>query len=137
MNFEECLKQGSVKKLPVDRFRSKSLIKSGLEAIKTAKRIKLQEKTSKTILREIYEGFREYIEATGFLKGYKFLDHLSITYFLKDILKEKRIAYFFDRYRKIRNGINYYRNDLNLETVNELLTNIDLIRKKLEKHTKL
>jgi len=137
VNFEECLKQGSVKKLPKDRFRSKSLIKSGLEAIKTAKGIKLQEKTSKTILREIYEGFREYIEAIGFLKGYKFLDHLSITYFLKDILKEKRIAYFFDRYRKIRNGINYYGNDLNLETVNELLINIDSIIKNLENHTKL
>jgi len=75
----------------------------------------LTAKTSKTILRELYEGMREYCEAIGYLRGYKFLDHESIGLFLRDILKEDSLFKRFDRYRKLRNGINYYGEDVELE----------------------
>jgi hypothetical protein len=47
-------------------------------------------------LRELYEGMREYCEAIGYLRGYKFQDHESITYFLRDILKEQSISMKFE-----------------------------------------
>ena len=96
----------------------------------------LTQNTSKTILREFYEGLREYCEAIGYLKGYKFLDHGSIGFFLRDILKEQSLFKKFDRYRKLRNGINYYGNDIDLETVKEAASEIPVLVKGLEKYSK-
>lgn len=107
-NFDECLKEGKAKIVLVDKIRAKSLFKYAVIDIENALKIPLIENTLRTIFRELYEGLREYIEAIGFLKGYKFLDHISITCFLRDILNEGDISEKFDRYRKIRNRVNYY-----------------------------
>ncbi|MBD3361796.1 hypothetical protein GF358_03310 [Candidatus Woesearchaeota archaeon] len=107
-----------------NKTRAASLFKSSIQAIETAKEIPLNVKTSKTILRELYEGLREYCEAIGYQKGYKFLDHESIGFFLRDILKKQSLSKKFDRYRKLRNGINYYGKDIDIETVKEAATEI-------------
>jgi hypothetical protein len=131
MRFEDCLKFGKVKKTLVNTLRAKSLIKSSEQAIQTALIIPLKENYLKTIFRELYEGLREYIEAIGFVRGYKFLDHESITHFLEEILNEEDISKRFDRYRKLRNGINYYGNDIELETIQEAIERIPKIIWKL------
>jgi len=134
MNFETCLSLGNAKKTEKDVLRAKSLIKSSRQAIQTAKIIPFQETTLKTIFRELYEGLREYCEALGFICGYKFSDHESITYFLSDILKEKEISEKFDRYRKIRNGINYYGNEINKETIGDTFKEIPKMLSALKKY---
>jgi hypothetical protein len=136
MNFEFSLKSGKVKKVMPNKIRALSLFKSSIQAIETAKAIPLDTNTSKTILRELYEGLREYCEAIGYLKGYKFLDHESIGFFLRDILKEQSLFKKFDRYRKLRNGINYYGNDIEVETVKEAISEIPKLIKELESHSK-
>ena len=136
MNFENSLIDGKVKKIMPNKIRALSLFKSSIQAIETAKVIQLNSNTLKSILRELYEGLREYCEGIGYLKGYKFLDHESITYFLKDILKEQSVSAKFDRYRKLRNGINYYGEDINLETIKEAITEIPKLIKELEKYSK-
>jgi len=136
MNFELCLGNKKVKKVTPNKIRAASLFKSSTQAIETAKTISLDMDTSKTILRELYEGLREYCEAIGYLYGYKFLDHESIVYFLYDILKELSISKRFDRYRKLRNGINYYGEDINIETVKDAVFEIPRLIKELEKHLK-
>ena len=88
----------------------------------------------KSVFRETYEALRECCEAIGYLRGYKFLDHVSITYFLQDILNEDNISKKFDRYRKIRNGINYYGEDVNIETVKEALMEVSQMIKDLDKY---
>ena len=135
MNFNDFLKEGFVKKVEINTLRARSLIKSSKQAVETATQIPLTETTLKTILRELYEGLRGYCEAIGFLKGYKFLNHESITCFLEDILNEKLISSKFDRYRKLRNGVNYYGNDVSEETIKVALKEIPKIIKSLEKHT--
>ncbi len=137
MNFENSIKEGYVKIISKNSIRSKSLIKSSKQAIDTAKKIPLNETTSKTIFRELYEGLREFCEAVGYERGYKFLSHESITYFLSDILNEKDISRIFERYRKLRNGINYYGDDINVLTVKEAINNIQLMIKQLGKHTQV
>ena len=117
MNFETSLIEGKAKKVEPNKLRASSLFKSSIQAIETAKAIQLNQNALKSILRELYEGLREYCEAIGYLNGYKFLDHESITYFLKDVLKEKSASVKFDRYRRLRNGINYYGEDIDIETV--------------------
>jgi len=136
MNFDTCLKEGNAKKVPVNKALTKSLITSSKQAIETAKSISLIESSMKSILRELYEGLREYCEAIILLQGYKILDHISITYFLKDILKEDKLSERFDRFRKLRNGVNYYGNDLNKATVEDALKEVPKIIKELEKYAK-
>jgi len=134
MDFDTCLKLGKVKKIPINKIRAKSMVRFHEQAIKTASGIQLDEMSSKTIFRELYEGLREFIEAIGYLKGYKFLDHVSITYFLQDILKEETISKKFDRFRKLRNGINYYGENIDISTVKEAKIRIPEIIKHLNTH---
>lgn len=124
MSFKVSLLKGKAKKVKVDKIRAKSIFESSFQAIKTAKLIPLNSLTSKSILRELYEGLREYCEALGYINGYKFLDHESIGFFLKDFLKEEELYKKFDRYRKLRNGINYYGESIDVETVKEALIQI-------------
>ncbi len=134
MNFEQNIREGYAKKTPVNTLRAKSLIKSSKEAIATAKSIAIEDEKLKTIFREMYEGLREYCDALGYQRGYKFLSHEAITYFLSDILHEGAIAIKFDRLRKIRNGINYYGESVAKETVEETLKEVPEIINKLKKN---
>ncbi|MDD5133656.1 MAG: hypothetical protein PHD81_00735 [Candidatus Nanoarchaeia archaeon] len=136
MNFENSLIEGKAKKVIINKQRALSFFKSSMQAIETAKLIQLDKNSSKSILRELYEGLREYCEAIGYSKGYKFLDHESITYFLRDILNEQDIYKKFDRYRKLRNGINYYGEEIDIETVKEAIIEIPNLVKELEKYSK-
>ena len=136
MNFENSLANGKAKKVVSPKMRASSIFKSSIQAIETAKIIPLNQNTLKSILRELYEGLREYCEAIGYLRGYKFLDHESIGYFLRDILKEQSVFMKFDRYRKLRNGINYYGEDVDIETVKEAIIEIPELIKELEKFSK-
>ena len=136
MNFENSLNDGKAKKVMSNSIRALSLFKSSIQAIETAKVIQLNPNTLKSVLRELYEGLREYCEAIGYLRGYKFLDHESIGYFLRDILKEQSVSMKFDRYRRLRNGINYYGEDINVETVKEAIIEIPELVKKLKKYSK-
>lgn len=135
MDFDMSLNEGKAKRIMSNKIRAASLFKSSVQAVETANLIPLNVNTSKTILRELYEGLREYCEAIGLLQGYKFLDHESITYFIRDILKEP-IYKKFDRYRKLRNGINYYGEDIDVETVKEAIEDIPALINKLEKYRK-
>jgi len=137
VNFENSLIEGKAKKVMPNKIRALSLLKSSIQAIDTAKIIQLNPAALKTILRELYEGLREYCEAIGYLNGYKFLDHESITYFLRDILKEQPISVKFDRYRRLRNGINYYGEDIDIETVREAVIEIPKLVKEIEKYSKI
>jgi len=136
MNFEFSLNSGKAKKVMPNKIRASSLFRSSIQAIETAKEIPLTINTSKTILRELYEGLREYCEAIGYLNGYKFLDHESIGFFLRDILKAQSLFKKFDRYRKLRNGINYYGDNIDIETVREAVFEIPILVKELEKYSK-
>lgn len=133
MNFESSLMKGKAKKVKPNKIIASSLFKSSIQAIETAKSIRLNSDTSKSIFRELYEGLREYCEAIGYQEGVKFLDHESIGFFLRDVLNEKSLFKKFDRYRKLRNGINYYGEDIDIETVKEAIVEIPILIKELEK----
>ena len=136
MNFGNSLADGKAKKVVPNKIRALSIFKSSIQAIETAKMIPVKQNTLKSILRELYVGLREYCEAIGYLRGYKFLDHESIGYFLRDVLKEQSVSMKFDRYRRLRNGINYYGEDIDIETVKEAIIEIPRIIKELEKFSK-
>lgn len=132
-NLENSVKNKKARNIPKNTIRAKGLILSSQEAIKNAKDIQLNEGKQKTILRELYEGLRQFCEAIGYIRGYQFFDHESITFFIDEILKEHSLAIKFDRYRKLRKGINYYGNELALETAKEALIEIPKMINELKK----
>ena len=132
--FQNSINEGYAKIIIPDRIRAKGLLASADEAIYSAGKIPFEKTTLKSIIRELYEGLRQYCEAIGYLKGYKFLSHEVITFFIEDILNETQIAPRFDRYRKMRNGINYYGDEVRPETVKEALVEIPKLALQLKKH---
>ncbi len=119
-----------------DIIRAKSLLKSAQETIEAVKKIPIEQTTLKTILRELYEGLRQYCEALGYSRGYQFQSHEVITIFLQEHLNEPTIAARFDRYRKLRNGINYYGDEIAPQTVNDAIEEIPKLLNLLKKHLK-
>ena len=136
MNFKDSIKKGYVKKINPDLIRYKGLIKNANRAVQSAQNMEINNTTSNSVLRELYEGLREYCEAMGYKKGYKFLSHQSITFFLSDYLDEKSLSVKFDRYRKLRNSINYYGNEISIESVKEALIEIPELIKKIRQFSK-
>ena len=134
MNFEYNLKEGKVKMVLPNKLRAMSFFKSSAQAIEIVKSIPLNSTSAKTVFRELYEGLREYCGAIGYLNGYKFIDHESIGFFLRDVLNEPQLYKKFDRYRKLRNGINYYGENINIETVKEALLEVPVLIKELGKY---
>src|SRR3989338_10554661 len=111
---------------------AKSLIKTADNALLSAKELQMIERNYNSILRELYEALRQYCEAIGYLYGYKFESHEVITYFLKEKLNRENISLVFEKYRKIRNGVNYYGRDIPKETVEKALIEIPETIKQLE-----
>ena len=134
MLFEKSIRDGYARKVEIDSIRSKSLIKSADDTLIAVKEFGLNEYNYNSILRELYESLRQYCEAIGYKNGYKFLSHEVITYFIKEILKEEEISVKFDRYRQLRNGINYYGKSVAKETVEKAKKEIPEIIKKLKQY---
>ena len=86
---------------------TKSLNKMSDGHIKAIKKLEVTETTSATVMTTYYEALREIIEAITSKKGFKVYSHEAFTYFLKEN-GEDIISLKFDRFRKIRNNINYY-----------------------------
>lgn len=69
------------------------------------------------------------LEAIASINGYKIYSHEAFTYFLIEE-DEKLLADKFDKFRKIRNGIVYYRKNISVEEVKEIIVDIfELIEK--------
>ena len=134
MNFEDFTRRGVVRKATSDAGLAKSLITGSSNVLISIKELSLNDTNSTVLMRELYESLRQICEAISVYKGYKIYSHEAITSFLIDILDEKIIAESFDRYRKIRNSINYYGESISLEEVKKALIQIpnliDTLKKK-------
>lgn len=125
MKFKQSIEEGFVLEITSNISRARNLKKQSALALATAKQIPLTQTTASSIFRELYEGIRQYAEALGYEQGYKFQSHESIGYFIEDILENPKLGRLFNRWRKIRNGLNYYGDDVSVETVSEALKSLD------------
>ncbi|MBI4164007.1 MAG: hypothetical protein HY512_04035 [Candidatus Aenigmarchaeota archaeon] len=116
MRFQDFIERGTVRKGERDIQLAKSLIKMSENQIKSMQSLGLTDVTASTIMATYYEALREIVEAICAKSGYKVYSHEAFTYFLKE-LGEDVIAEKFDRFRKIRNGINYYGKQIDKESV--------------------
>lgn len=131
MRFQDFIDQQKARQAAPDIQLVKSLIKMSDSHIETIKQIELTEITAATIMTTYYEALRELVEAITAKNGYKVYSHEAFTYFFKE-LGEEWIASKFDRFRKIRNNINYYGKPIDKNSAESNITEIEKIIKELK-----
>jgi hypothetical protein len=133
MSLPDLIREGIVKEIPQNNARAKSLLAQSAQTMSFILKLGLTDQTAIVIFRELYESLRQAIEAIGYRKGYKFENHESLQVFILEVLDNKSLANDFNRYRKIRNGINYYGDVVSVETTAKAIEDIPRYIKEISK----
>lgn len=120
MDWKECNNKKLVKRISIDINLIDSLKGSSEKKLESANRLNLDETTATSIISLCYESLRELLEALSIKNGFKIYNHECYCAFLNEIIKEENFAALFDKFRKIRNGINYYGKDLSSDDAQNL-----------------
>lgn len=131
MKFQDFVDSQKVRKGSPDIQLAKSLIKISDNHIKSLQQLEITEITSSTIMMTCYEALREIVEAVAIKEGYKVYSHEAFTFFLKE-KGEELVSSKFDRFRKIRNNINYYGQSIEASSVKENKNEIEKIINELK-----
>ena len=131
MDWKECQDNELVKEAKKDENLISSLIKSSSRKFESNKRLKLDETTSGTKISIIYDSLREILETIAIKKGFKIYNHECYCSFLDESCKEKSFSDKFNRFRKIRNSINYYGEDVSVEESKQIIQEIIELREEL------
>jgi len=118
MRFEDFIEKGLVRKTSKDKSLVRALLQNSKKDIEFLNGLKINEKSVRKIMTNFYDVLRSVLEAVSVIKGYKIYSHEAYIYFLKEI-KENLLAIKFDRFRRIRNSINYYGKDISIEETKE------------------
>jgi len=106
--FKEYLNENKVKKGSLNPAEARSLFAQAHDRIEDVAHLPLTEKNASFRFEDAYEALREVIQAFMAQQGYKPYSHEAIIAFAKEekLLSEREII-TLDRYREIRNDINY------------------------------
>ena len=132
MDFQFFINSKRVIKGEKDIQKAKALIKMSKKNLSSIKEVPFNDNTASIILVMSYESLRQILEAMTLLNGYKVFSHEAYTYYLVN-LNELAISNKFDRYRKLRNGINYYGKPVTLDVARNSLEDIEILVKQLIK----
>lgn len=133
MDWKECKDRRFVKEISSDQSLIKSLINSSNKKLESNKRLELDETTSSTKVSIAYESLREILEALAIQKGFKIYNHECFCSFLNEICGDKFSSREFDKFRRIRNKVNYYGEDISFEEAKMLISEINILRENLLK----
>jgi len=131
MRFQDFIDEQKARKASPDKQLAKSLAKMSDRHIEVIKKLELTETSASTVMTTYYESLREIIEAIAAMRGYKVYSHEAFTYFLKEI-GETSMSDKFDRFRKIRNGINYYGKQIDKASAESSIRDIEEMITKLK-----
>jgi len=126
MTFQDFIKKGNVRQSTSDPALVQSLLLTAENDLLFLEPLEINQTSTRKIMSNYYDILRSIIEAIAAKEGYKVYSHEAFTDYLKEknetILSEK-----FDRYRKIRNNINYYGKNISVEEVKEYKEDIKLM----------
>ncbi len=136
MDLRGCKKNGFVKEVKKDSNLIRSLLKSSSQKLYSQSLMPLEGTTASSKISLAYDSLRELLEALAIAKGFKIYNHECYTSFLNEIMDEKELATEYDKYRKIRNGINYYGKEIStgeaILTLKEMEALIEKMKKKFK-----
>ena len=131
MKFQDFINEQKVRKGSPDVQLTRALVKMSDNHIHSIRELGVTEITSATIMVTYYEALREIVEAIAVIEGYKVYSHEAFAFFLKE-KGEELISSKFDRFRKIRNNINYYGKSIDINSAKENKQEIEKIIKELK-----
>jgi len=106
--IELWLKVKAIRNRQKDIEKIKSMIKSAEINAQVVKKIRIDENTATLIFREIYESIRQLGDAKWWILGYEPLNHEVSMEVLREFeIKDKIKLNSLERFKKIRNDINY------------------------------
>ena len=132
MKWQDFIDERKVKRTNKDVSKIKSLIKMSDNLIISLSRMKIDYINSSMILSNYYEALRQIVESISILHGFIVYSHEAFTSFLSEVLHDNILAKKFDRFRKMRNGVNYYGKNIDLETAKDAADEIPLLIKRLK-----
>ena len=118
MKFEDFITLKKVKVVSKDLSLIKSLIATSKIDLKFLSRLTIDDVSARKIMCNYYDVLRSVLEAMALVEGYKVYSHEAFTYLLKE-RGEDTISLKFDKFRKIRNNINYLGENISVEEVKE------------------
>jgi len=106
--FNQFIKENKVLKVSPDPSESRSLMQQAMERLSDLKQLPINERNASFRFESAYEAMREALQAFLAAEGFKPYSHESILSFAmeKRLLSEAKIMQA-DRFREIRNDINY------------------------------
>ena len=133
LRFKDFVSSGKVRKAKLDVSLVKALLATAEKDLVFLESLDVTEFSARKIMSGYYDVLRSLLEAIAHNDGYKVYSHEAFTYFLiekgNDVMAKK-----FDRFRKIRNGINYYGEDISVEEVRELVLKMKRMIQDLKKN---
>ncbi len=132
MDLDDCFRKELIKKTRVDKNLINSLIEMSNINENTVKTSNINEINVSSYVSLAYDSLREILEAICISKGYKILSHFCIGELLRSLLKDFDYNEF-DRFRYIRNSINYYGTKVDFEQGKSIINKIFSIKNKLVK----
>ncbi|HII17117.1 TPA: hypothetical protein HA361_04340 [Candidatus Woesearchaeota archaeon] len=118
MSLDQFERKLGVKKAEKDPALIASLIKTAKKDMEFLATIEVNDLSARKVMGNYYDALRAMLEAIALDRGYKVYSHEAFTEFLKG-LGHDAIGKQFDRFRRIRNSINYYGTDISVEEVSQ------------------
>ena len=131
MDWDDCINKRLIKEARIDENLMNSLIKSSKNKLKSNERLEIDKDTATTKISIVYDSLREVLEALAIKKGYKIYNHECFCAFLEEVCKDKSLSLEFNKFRKIRNAINYYGKDVTINDAKLIIREIILLRKNI------
>ncbi len=136
MDWKQCNDKRLVKRINIDNNLIQSLLKESEKKYISCNRLLLDDTSASSKVSLAYDSIRELLEALAIKKGCKIYNHECYCSFLKEIIKNSQAGAYFDEFRIIKNGINYYGEELNEKEAKVILERIVALREKIKIYLK-
>ncbi len=129
MDWKTCCERRIVKEIKEDTNKISAMKKIAMEKYEGANTLPYKYYYASITL--LYDTLRTFLECLALQEGYKIYNHECYVSFLREVVHDSAIAEEFDKFRIIRNGINYYGREMSpdegkavIEEIKSLITRI-------------
>lgn len=131
MDWKTCVEKREAKQIKPDVEMAESLQKTSANKVFSSNALEFRDETVAAKISLSYDAVRELLEAIALMRGFKIYNHICYVALLKEILEQPRMGEDFDTFRKIRNDINYYGKEVSIQEAQQILKQIESLRKEL------
>jgi len=133
MDLNECYKKNFIKKTRIDKELIRSLVEMSKIKEDSVSKAQINETNISAYVSMAYDSLRETLEALCILKGYKVTSHICLGELLKTLVSDFDFN-SFDRFRYIRNGINYYGTKVDYQQGKEIILKMFKLKSEIIKN---